>query len=493
LINDLSLDELETQLERADAAYADAQWRGHFGQAAGGELARLEAARSALLLDGATWETLCRWQTRARDGALARRLDLLSRRWQWAAIESRPQVYELRNRIDWLAIAFPLVSSRTRLARVLRHHPSRARRRDAWLALEPLAALVEDDVRQLMRRREALARELGATGFVSWALEALGLSRQWVEAFFDELLRLTDASYRAWLADSARRLSLAGELRPWDLAFAAEGAVSALPAGAFPGARLLPEALAVADGLGLGRAALGVRVGAADIPYAGLCYAVRPPDDVRVLFSPRGGHACYSALFHEFGHALHWRCLRPLSPVLRRESPPFAEAMACLWERLAWEADWLAGRDGAPFDQSETWRRAWAGRTLYRLRLFMAQATFEYRAYQALDGDLMELWREIYQSYLGVPCERAPGWANSSSWTSHPVYLQNYVIAEAIASQTVAALRRRFGRLIGEPRVGDWLVEHYYGPGASLPWRHKVLRATGAPLSGRDLAADLQH
>ena len=481
------LDRLERWLQEADASYADAQWRGHFGQTNGNELNWLEAVRATLLLDDHAQETLRHWQGQSHDPSLARRVELLSRRLGWAEIESRSQVYKLRNRIDQVITAF---RPRAGYAQALRRQPDRAQRYETWMALGSLSAQIEDDVRELLRRREGMARALGHRGFVSWALDLIGLDRQWVETFFDELTRLTDAPYRAWLAASARRLSLADGLTPWDLAFAAEQSAS-LPEAAFAGDGLLQAVQAAAAGLGLGQEAAGVRVDAIDIPYAGLCYAVCPPDDVRILFNPRDGHASYGALFHEFGHALHRRCLRPASPALCWESPLFGEAMACIWERLVWEPDWLTGRDGITPDQAAACRRVWAERTLYRLRLFMARSIFEYRAYQELEGDLLALWRKVYSRYLGVPCDQALGWANGPFWTSHPVYLQNYVIAEAAASQTLAVLRREFGGLIGEPRVGTWLVENYYAPGALVPWADKVIRATGAPLSIASLAADL--
>jgi peptidyl-dipeptidase A len=246
--------------------------------------------------------------------------------------------------------------------------------------------------------------------------------------------------------------------------------------------------------LGLGEAAAGVRVDLVDVPYGALCYAVRPPDDVRILLSPRDGHAYYGVLFHEFGHAIYQRCLRPLSPLLRRESSPFDEAMACVWERLASDPDWLVDQGGITPGQAAAYRRHWARRLVYRLRVFMAQATFEYRAYQDRayrGGDLMALLQDIYAEHLGVPYDQAPGWADRPFWTSHPIYMQNYVIAETIASQTLAALGCRFDRLIGQPQVGVWLIENYYAPGASSPWADKVARATGAPLGAAPLLADL--
>lgn len=491
----LWLDKLESRLEEIDAAYADAQWREHFGRTSRDELDRLEVARSALLLDDQMRETLGQWQGRPRAQSLARRVELLSRRLRWAEVESQPQVYALRNRIDQAIVSFrPQVdgapTSYAGRSAILRRHADRARRREAWLALGPLSAQIEVDVRALMRRRERLARRSGYAGFVSWALNTIGLSRQWVETFLEELRCLTETPYRAWLTEATQRLSLGDGLRPWDLTFAAEQCAS-LPEAAFPRDGLLQAVQAVAAGVGLGEAANGVRVDVVDIPYAALFYAVRPPDDVRILLNPRDGHVYYSVLFHEFGHALHWRCLRPTSPASRWESPLFNEAMACLWERLASEPDWLAGRDGITPDQAASYRRAWTGRMLYRLRTLMAQVTFEYRAYQDVDGDLLALSRDIFTEYLALPHDQLPGWAHSPFWTSHPIYLQHYVIAEAVASQTLAALRRRFERLIGEPRVGAWLVQNYYAPGASLPWTEKVVRATGAPLSSASLVAEL--
>jgi peptidyl-dipeptidase A len=487
----LTLDELESRLAEADAAYADAQWREHLGRAGQDELAQLEAARSSLLLDDGVRERIRRWEGRPSDPNLTRRVQLVSRRLHWAEIESRPEVYVLRNRVDRAIVSFDSRwLSRAGRAEILRCHPDRAHRRDAWLALGPLADQIEADVRELMRRRQRLARELGYDGYVSWALEVSGLNRQWVEALFDELRHLTEAPYRAWLSQAAQRLSLRDGLRPWDLAFAAAGE-AALPDEAFPCDGLLQAVQEVAEGLGLGPEAAGLRVDVVDIPYAALCYAVRPPDDVRILLSPRDGHVYYSILFHEFGHALHWRGLRSRSLASRWQSPPFNEAMACIWERLASEPDWLMGRDGITPDQVMAYRRLWAGRVIYRLRALIAQAIFEYRAYQDVDGDLLALLQDTFAEYLGVPHDRAAGWADSPFWTSHPVYQQNYVVAEVVASQTLAALRRRFGRLIGESRVGAWLVERFYAPDALRPWLERVVRATGAPLSSFELAADL--
>ena len=165
--------------------------------------------------------------------------------------------------------------------------------------------------------------------------------------------------------------------------------------------------------------------------------------------------------------------------------------MALLWERLASEPERPTVRDSAANGQVDDYQRRWAKRTAYRLRSLVANATVEFGAYQALDDDLSDLFQNVHSTCLRVPFDLAPGWATSPFWTSHPVYLQNYVIGGAIASQIVATLKGLFGRLIGQTEVGAWLSEHLYAAGAAVPWKDKILQATGAPLGSACLAVDL--
>jgi peptidyl-dipeptidase A len=120
----------------------------------------------------------------------------------------------------------------------------------------------------------------------------------------------------------------------------------------------------------------------------------------------------------------------------------------------------------------------------------MAQASFECRAYEAVDGDLNGLWCDVVDRFLGVPSDEMPGWAHNLFWSSHPIYIQNYVIGEVVASQTLNALRDQFGG-VDNRDIGAWLTANYFEAGASVPWRQKVVHATGAALSTDALLAEL--
>jgi oligoendopeptidase F len=456
----------------------------------------LEATRLSLLGATETRTLLYAREDGLLDPLLSRRVDLLLRRSRWLEIEAHPQVYRLRNRIDQAILSFKPPIGAVRVSRVqrfelLRSDPDRSRRHEAFLAMGPLAEQIEADVRELLVLRQALARQQGYDGYVSWALETSGLDRRWVAEFFRRIRRKTDAPYRAWLKNAGRRLSLEKGMRPWDLAYAADEVPSPRSQARLPVGGSLAAVRKVAEGLGLDEAAAGVRVDFADIPYGALCYAVRPPDDVRILIGPRDGRVHHDVLFHEFGHALHWRSIGPLPPALRWESAAFNESMACLWERLAYESGESVENVNGHRKSLTTYDQDWAERAIFRLRLRIAQATFEYRAYQAPHDDLLALYRDIHSEHLGVSYDEVSAWSDNPFWTSHPMYLQNYVIGEAVASHTLAELRRRFGRVIHSPEAGAWLVAQYYAPGASLPWPQKVSRATGGPLRCDPLLSDL--
>lgn len=121
----------------------------------------------------------------------------------------------------------------------------------------------------------------------------------------------------------------------------------------------------------------------------------------------------------------------------------------------------------------------------------MALSTFEFQAYVNPDQDLNRLWSRTQARYLFVSENETPQWAAQSIYTTHPVYFQNYILAEAIAAQTIQHLKDRYGQLLDNAKVAEFLIENYYAPGSSIDWPEKVERATGKRLSAEDLVKQL--
>ena len=73
-----------------------------------------------------------------------------------------------------------------------------------------------------------------------------------------------------------------------------------------------------------------------------------------------------------------------------------------------------------------------------------------------------------------------------------PVYYQNYLLGELVASQLQATLHDRVGGIVGRPAAGDLLRSEVFAPGWSVPWAALVRQATGEPLSVGPFAREIE-
>jgi Zn-dependent M32 family carboxypeptidase len=60
-----------------------------------------------------------------------------------------------------------------------------------------------------------------------------------------------------------------------------------------------------------------------------------------------------------------------------------------------------------------------------------------------------------------------------------------------IAAQTIQHLEERYGQLLNNAKVAEFLIQNYYGPGSSIDWPEKVEKATGRRLSAEALVQQL--
>jgi len=492
------LDGLEQRLEQMAAGYNEASFDKYIGQPTS-DLNQYDAAFAALWSEPSYQTTVKDWLPRSTDPVLKRRLMVFQNSFLEAEISTNPTIYELRNSINERIIAFqPSLNGqklgRSEITEILRTHPERAYRRQVFeQALRPLAEQLGPGVRELMRRRNAQAQKLGYPTYPDLQLKLLGLSRLTLYSLFDQLEQLTNAPYQAFLAESCQKAGLK-QLEQWDLNFFADQEAN-LPPALFPCTEIIPAIFAFLRCFGLEPEKLPVQVITKDIPFGGLCYSISIPNDIRILCNPKDGYAYYRTMFHEFGHALHAVFNRQQSYILKRESGVFNEAMAETLAYFTQQSEWLIETSGLPAAQIEGYQRGNLARRLVRFRSLMAQAHFEIEAYSQLEANLEQLNAEMETRYLLTP-NLTPRWAASSFPTTHPIYRQNYILAELIAAQTHATLRQKFGSFWqldseGQAAVFAFLVENYYAPGNRYDWLEKVQQATGQNLQVSALAQDL--
>ena len=119
---------------------------------------------------------------------------------------------------------------------------------------------------------------------------------------------------------------------------------------------------------------------------------------------------------------------------------------------------------------------------------------FEHGFYADPDANHNDRWWDLVEQYqlMTRPDGRdAPDWAAKIHVALAPVYYQNYLLGELVASQLQATLRARFGGIVGRPAVGEFLREEVFAPGWSTRWDELIARATGAPLGVEAFAAEL--
>jgi peptidyl-dipeptidase A len=385
-------------------------------------------------------------------------------------------------------------------------------RRRAWEASKQIGAEVAGNVRELARLRNEAAHSLGYRDHFALALDTGEMDEARLFATLDEVDRHTRPLFETWKKglDSAladRFGCSTADLRPWHLDDPffqdppVQGAVDLDPF--FAGADLEALTTRTYDGLGLdvravlARSDLYARAGKSQHAF---CIDIDREGDVRVLCNVERNERWAETMLHEFGHAVYDRNLGRDVPWLVRSAAHAltTEGIAMLFGRLVRDPTWLGPIVGLDREELATLapRLDDARRTalLTFARWVLVVTHFEQRLYADPDGDLDSVWWELVERYQLVrrPDGRnAPDWAAKIHLSVVPVYYQNYLYGELVASQLHANLHERFGGLVDHGEAGRFLVDDFFAPAASRRWDRLVTDATGEPLSARHLADQL--
>jgi len=395
---------------------------------------------------------------------------------------------------------------------ILRTSDDAELRRRAWEASKQIGAEVAGKVRELARLRNEAARSLGYRDHFALALSTGEMDEARLFTMLDEVDRETRPRFETWkqqvdgaLAD--RFGCAAGELRPWHLDDPffqdppVQGAVDLDPY--FADADLESLTTRTYDGLGLDvravleRSDLYARAGKSQHAF---CIDIDREGDVRVLCNVERNERWAETMLHEFGHAVYDRNLDRDVPWLVRAAAHAltTEGIAMLFGRLVRDPAWLREVAGLDVTTLETLapRLAAARRAalLTFARWVLVVTHFEQQLYADPDGDLDTIWWDLVERYqlLRRPDGRhAPDWAAKIHLAVVPVYYQNYLYGELVASQLHATLHERFGGLVDHRQAGRFLVDEFFAPAASRRWDRLVADATGEPLTARHLADQL--
>jgi peptidyl-dipeptidase A len=516
--------DLEARLRPLEVALAEAWWDSSTNVSPEADERRtaIELELRALLADADAFAAVCAARSsadEATDTLVRRQLDVLHDQFVPHQVPEalRRRLVELEVSVESTFNTFRGEIDGQRvddnaILEVLRTSDDSAERRTAWDASKQVGAEVAAKVCELAEVRNEAARSVGFRDHFALALATSELDEARLFATLDAVDRHSAAPFAEWKATLDARLAerfgvRADAIQAWhyDNPFfqdpPSDGAVNL--DSLFVGADLEALTMRTYDGLGI-----DVRpvLQGSDL-YArerksqhAFCIDIDREGDVRVLCNVEPNERWADTMLHEFGHAIYDREVdRSLPWFLRGAAHALTtEGVAMMFGRLVRDREWLttvAGIDPAEVDALAP-RLAEAHRAalLTFARWVLVMTNFERGLYADPGADHETRWWDLVERFQLVP--RPVGW-DGTAWASKihltvaPVYYQNYLYGELVASQLGAHLRAVAGGLVDRSTVGTRLVDAFFRPGMALRWDHLIEQATGAPLSPDALAREL--
>ncbi|PLX13209.1 MAG: hypothetical protein C0597_12020, partial [Marinilabiliales bacterium] len=194
---------------------------------------------------------------------------------------------------------------------------------------------------------------------------------------------------------------------------------------------------------------------------------------------------------HEMGHGLHGLFNSINKPILEgyewipgNSTAAFAEGMA---ETSAW------------FTRTKAWQKEYTNLTekqmdekraiinkfapaFIRYHLYFCMSEID--LYLSSEKSFDEIQKDLAKKYFFIDSDeyRTRNF-NSIVYVSYPLYLQNYLLADIVASQVHTSLKENFGENYAfNKNVGAYLTKHFYSSGEYYNWNERLIHGTGKPL-----------
>lgn len=428
---------------------------------------------------------------------LARRRELFLREALYTNIFADPKLAALVEEMerDEDAIRYRVGAkrlTRAELNNTLAHSPDRELRRRCWEARSQITAVTGQRIQRAMKMRLTLARRHAHRPFPEFMLQYKGIGSQ--KALLDSFERIraeTEAPYRQLLERIRTGLKVE-KVEPWDLDYYFSTLTGDFEQKLFVPEKTWPQVQKVAASLGFDFSRLPVEMKIADITFGGGTYPILYGKEVKILVNKYTGLRFTDTLLHEAGHGLHYSFSDEPTFILRGTyAEPLDEGLGQVMALLLYRTEVAIGIFGLTAEQARLVQERYRLKNLLDLRETIADSVFEFEAYANPDQDLDALYNRIYSRYIGVEMHGARPWAFDPFYSTGPIYLQSYVLAEMVGWQVHHALDQKFGRN-WNAETGAYLREKFFSRGGLLTLDQILQEGTGEPLNPRYMIESLK-
>ena len=424
--------------------------------------------------------------------------ELDKRRWELAystmllsRVESRDDITRLRDSLTKLDINYRAEFEGQKqtaqyLYRLYRTAPDRSRRERAYRAWCAVGLELADGSGQLFRLRNQEARRFGYNNYLAMVFDREGLDINDYLKLLNVLDSLSISRYEEILQKSKNNLGYE-DLEIWDLAYAYVDIRENVDRY-FPADSQMSYVKRGLDNIGFNLDKLPVyfdlesREGKSQLAYA---FPINPPHDLRVLANLTDCLYSTRILLHEIGHALHFAHIAQEQPFfVNNQSGSWSEGMAQIIAALCDQKKWLKTYTGMPDGLIENHLKSRQEQDLIYLRTTLMRLYFEYEAYANPNRDLNEIYWDLFEKFMMLPRhDDIKPWAAIIHYTTHPVYLHHYLLADIITAQTIAYFEKNYDTIVDNPTFGSFLVQNYFRFGSRYDWREMLERGTGERLN----------
>jgi peptidyl-dipeptidase A len=397
------------------------------------------------------------------------------------------------------------------LYRILKIENNNRKRKGAWEASKMVGEVVESELLELIKLRNSAAESLGYDNYFSMSLALSEQEQGHLLSLYDQLDQLTRSPFLEIKEGLDHLLSKqycipARDLRPWhyhDPYFQEAPFIGEVDLDSYYRerdvveiSRLFYQSIGMPVDEIIARSDLYEKGG--KNPHA-FCTDLDREGDIRVLANVKSNAHWMETMLHELGHAVYDKYIDRSLPYLLRQYPHLCltEAVAIFFGRCSQLSDWMMKAVGLSEEEAEELSPAMGKysktKELIFARWCQTMFHFERELYRDPDQDLNSLWWDLVEKYqfINRPPDRfRPDWAAKTHLVSNPVYYQNYMLGELIASQFYHYLaeevcREKNPSIYGNRKVGDYFRDIVFKPGNQMPWDCYVESITGEPLTPR--------
>ncbi|OGF67433.1 MAG: hypothetical protein A2Y62_18205 [Candidatus Fischerbacteria bacterium RBG_13_37_8] len=359
---------------------------------------------------------------------------------------------------------------------------------------KPAAEEIQNKIVELMKLRNAKAKEAGYTDYAFFVLESSNLGSVLFNKAIDEIERITRKPYEDLITQYKK------EIRKKDIEFSAIKELLDLYAGYI----VKPEVKAdkipsiakeTLANIGINYDTLPLHIEEKQLPVGmeRMGFALKIPSDYRIILSPGTG---LEGRMNELGRAFNALFNKSAEPILKgyegtigSTCDAFMEGMADIGARIVRNPEWLIKFNGMTdkkikSDKEKAFRIA----PLY-LRYLLSDIMLEIELYKNPEQNFMEARDTIMKKYLLLDKPMTDPIAQSTymMMVIKPVYKQNYLIGNIISFQVHLALEKKFGRdYVFNTKAGEFLRQNLYADGELYSWQTRIKMATGSTLDVRN-------